>query len=285
MVRIEKSVRAGKSIARRGEYVRVGDTVLAAGAKLTPVAIGAAAAAGAACVKVYQQPQVAILSTGNELVDIETLPTGPQIRNSNQFVLDALIRSCHAKPMILGVARDDRAQIRAMIERGLVADMLCITGGVSVGAFDFVPDCLCKLGANVRVNKISIKPGRPTIFATMPDGKPVFALPGNPGGTVIAFELLIRPALEKLQGRNDVTHACHRARLDGELDSAGERQSFIPAKAAVRDNGEFEATPLSWGGSGDAMRMADANALITMPAGSPAVKKGETVRILLLDRA
>jgi len=282
-VRIEKSVKAGKSIARRGEYVRAGDEVLAGGTVITPVAIGAAAAAGAAKVKVFRQPEVAILSTGNELVDIEVTPIGPQIRNSNQFVLESLIRSCHAKPITLGVARDDREEIRTMIERGFESDMLCVTGGVSVGAFDFVPDCLRELGAILHVEKLAIKPGRPTIFATSPNGKPVFALPGNPGGTVVAFELLIRPAIMKLQGLECANSVYVKATLCGELEAPGERRSFVPAVAAVRDTGKWEATPVNWGGSGDAMRMAGANALIVLPPRSKPVSRGDDVRMVLLS--
>lgn len=283
-VSIQKLAPSGKAIAKRASYAHAGDRVLAAGSRLTPLNLGVAAAAGAAQVIVYRTPTVSVLSTGTELVEISSTPTGAQIRNSNRHVLDGLFRSAHVHVEHLGVARDDPAEIQAKIRGGLRNDMLCVTGGVSVGAFDFVPHVLKELGGRLLVEKMPIKPGRPTIFASMRDGKPVFALPGNPGSAIVAFELLIRPALAVMQGNPAASVEFLRAALRGTIGSTGGRRSFHPARAELDADGEWRVTPLSWGGSGDMLGMAGANALVMRSPQSPAVKEGEPVFILLLDR-
>ncbi|MHC4235462.1 MAG: molybdopterin molybdotransferase MoeA, partial [Planctomycetota bacterium] len=148
----------GQHIARRAESVRAGQTVLEAGTRLTAGRIAIAAAAGAPVVAVYEEPGVAILVTGDELVDVDRVPSGPQIRDSNRYVLDALVRQCHCRPVDLGVAHDDRETLTAKIKQGLAAGFLCITGGVSMGEFDFVPDCLGECGATIRFHKLAVKP-------------------------------------------------------------------------------------------------------------------------------
>jgi len=276
-------VRPGEFITRRGAYARAGQTVLGTGSILTPINIGAAAAAGAARVHVRRKPTVAILVTGDELIDVADKPVGPQIRNSNQYLMESLVRAAYCEPIVLGVARDDRIQLRRKIEEGLGSDLLCITGGVSVGAFDFVPDVLKECGAKFGFHKIAIKPGRPTIFATAPTGSPIFALPGNPAGAVVGFHLVVAPALAALEGRPGVQPLV-RALLRGTLSASGGRRTYQPARIAVNANGEFEAHVLSWHGSGDAIGMADADALIVQAPQSPASRDGDAVMVLLAGR-
>lgn len=283
-VTIQESASAGKFITSRGDYARAGKIVLESGTHLTPVHVGVVATAGAARVTVYRQPTVAVLATGDELVDIDRRPTAAQIRNSNQYLLEALIRSAHAEPRILGVCGDDRAVLRSKITDGLLSDVLCITGGVSAGAFDFVPDILKELGASFHVHKLAIKPGRPTIFATVPNGVLVFALPGNPISAFIGFELLVRPALAALQGRSASLPELFLARLEGTLPATASRRSYHPAFASVAADGQWTARTLSWRGSGDSMGMAGANAMIMRPPNSTAVGDGDRVSLFLLDR-
>ncbi len=282
-VLIRESASAGQFVTRRGAYARAGQEILRPGDRLTPVHIGVAATTGAAQVTVYRQPRVAILTTGDELVDIDRRPTAAQIRNSNQYLLEALVRAAHTEPMLLGTAGDDRAKLSARIGEGLEGDVLCITGGVSAGAFDFVPDILKAHGACFHVHKMAIKPGRPTIFATTPAGKLIFALPGNPVSAFIGFELLVRPALAGLEGREAIPRPL-RARLAGTLPAVAGRRSFFPARIAIADSGEYDVHTLSWHGSGDSLGMTGANAIIERAPNSPAARDGDLVSVYLLDR-
>ncbi|MDO8632030.1 MAG: molybdopterin molybdotransferase MoeA [Phycisphaerales bacterium] len=280
---VRESVQPGRFITRRATYARAGQTVLDAGSVLTPINIGVAATAGAARVIVYRRPTVAILVTGDELIDIGEKPTGAQIRNSNQYILESLVRAAHCEPVVLGIAGDDRNVLRQKIEEGLRSDVLCLTGGISMGAFDFVPEVLKECGAEFHVHKMAIKPGRPTIFATTPADKLIFALPGNPASALVGFHLLMVPALAALQGRQ-VVQPLVRAVLRGELSATGDRRSYLPARVVIGANGECEARVLSWHGSGDAIGMGNADALIVQPPRSPAVRDGDMVMLLPFDR-
>ncbi|MCH8243520.1 MAG: molybdopterin molybdenumtransferase MoeA, partial [Planctomycetes bacterium] len=181
-------------------------------------------------------------------------------------------------------ASDDREVLRAGIEKGLRSDMLCVTGGISMGAFDFVPEVLTSLGATFHIHKMAIKPGRPSIFATMPDGTPVFALPGNPISALVGFELLVRPALAAQQGRSGVLPRLVSATLKGSISAVRDRRTYVPARASVDDRGQWVAETLSWHGSGDALGVATANALIVRPPRADRAADGATVSIMLLDR-
>lgn len=282
-VRINVLAEAGKFVAPRGTYARAGKVVLTAGTVLTPVHVGVAATAGASTVRVHRPPSVAILVTGDELVDIDRRPTGAQIRNSNRYLLEGLFRSVRLEPRNLGTVGDDREVLRQRISEGFHSDLLCITGGVSMGAFDFVPEILKEHGATIHFHKISIKPGRPTLFATVPSGTLVFALPGNPISAFIGFELLVRPALSAMQGRPTPGPKYFAARMAGGLPAAGIRRTYHPAIASIADDGQWTASKLSWGGSGDSMGMAGANAMIMRPPNSPTAIDGESVSIFLLD--
>jgi len=235
-------------------------------------------------ITVYCRPKIAIVSTGDELVDACDTPGDGRIRNSNEHVLESLIRTAHATPVVLGIARDDRRSLMDKLSVGLQSDVLCITGGVSMGTLDLVPGVLAELGVSIHVRRISIKPGRPTVFGTHPGGALVFALPGNPVSAFIAFELLVRPALAVMQGRSDECARPFAALLEGTMESTSHRRSYWPARAFVRNDGRWEAVKLPWQGSGDSFGMAKANALIVRPANSPAVSDGQEVSIHLLDR-
>lgn len=282
-VLIKKAVDRGTFVTPQATYVRSGQTVLPAGARMTPAAIGTAAAAGASMVTVYRRPTVGILSTGDELVDIDQRPEGAQIRNSNQYQLASLIESAHAEPVVLGVARDDRDELRARITQGLRSDVLCITGGISMGAFDFVPEVLKACGATFHIHKMAIKPGRPTIFATVGDGTPVFALPGNPASALVGFVLLVKPALAALEGRAGELPRPVSATLRGSIGATKNRRTYLPARVEVDDDGSFVVEPLSWHGSGDAIGMAATNALIVRAPDSEPAATGDMVRMIQLE--
>lgn len=273
----------GAFITPRAAFASSGKEVLSAGSRLTPVNLGVAATAGAATVRVHRAPTAAILTTGDELIDINRKPTGAQIRNSNQCLLDALFQSAHLETRLLGTVSDSRDELASRIAEGMHADIFCVTGGVSAGAFDFVPDTLTKLGATIHVHKISIKPGRPTLFATSPSDSLIFALPGNPISAFIGFELLVRPAIAALQGRKAVSPEFFQARLMGGFGPTRDRRSYHPGSATVVD-GQWRVKKLSWSGSGDSMGMAGADAMIERPPNSPPVADGEFVSMFLLDR-
>lgn len=282
---IEEAGGAGQFIIRRGTYAQAGQTVLREGTRLGPLEIATAATAGAGQVTVYRQPTVAVLATGDELIDIDHVPAGAQIRNSNGYLLRALIEATRAAPTWLGVASDDRSVLRRKVLEAMRFDVLCITGGVSMGAFDFVPEVLDECGATFHIRKVAIKPGRPTIFATMPNGMLVFALPGNPISAFVAFELLVRPAIAALEGRPWTVPVPMKATLRGDVKPTSNRQSYQPARARVGADGQWEVETLSWHGSGDAVGTATANAMIVRPVGAVAAHNGDAVSILVLDSA
>ncbi len=280
-VEVLEAVKTGQAVTPRGTYKRAGDIVLSAGNLLTPVNMGVCASAGAAEVAVYKQPRVAVVVTGDELVEVGVRPNGAQIRNSNQYVLESLIRAVHCEAVLQQPVKDERLAIREAILTASDCDVICITGGVSMGAFDFVPDVLKQVGATIHFHKLSIKPGRPTLFATLPNGQLVFALPGNPVSALVGFRLLVAPALAALQGRQEVVLVL-QAELQGSLPAEGQRRAYYPARLSVNANGGYIAHLLSWHGSGDALGMAGAQALIVRPPGSPPAQAGDAVQMIAL---
>jgi len=281
-VLVRSGVSPGTFVTPRADYAASGDVVLEAGTLLTPLAIGAAASAGAVRVPVYRRPTVAVVSTGDELVDIAEKPSGAQIRNSNSYLMSSMIEQCHATPRVFGIACDSKQALKAVIEEALSSDVVCITGGVSMGAFDFVPDVLRECGATFIIQRLPIKPGRPIIVATTSDGTPVFALPGNPASAFVGFELLVKPALAAREGRRGVRPRPLRARLVGTVKPTGERRTYLPATATVGEDGLWTVIPLPWHGSGDVFGMAKANALVIRDPHTEMAAEGDEVSMLSL---
>jgi len=280
-VRILSAVEAGMLITNRASYIRAGQTVLEAGKRLTPEAIAIAATAGATQVTIYRQPRVAIIVTGDELCDIDQTPSGAQIRNSNQYLLEALVKQAHAEPVLLGIARDDLMAIAKKVTQGMKCDVMCLCGGVSMGKFDFVPQALSECGAVTHFHRVAIKPGRPTLFATCENGQPVFALPGNPISTFIAFRLFVLVGLDCVEGRDPQPPQKMRARLCGQLNATANRRCYQPAHIRLTANGEMQAQPLPWHGSGNMFGLATTDGFIVRPAYSESVVDGDFVDILI----
>jgi molybdopterin molybdotransferase len=281
---LQTSVTKGMNVCNRAEYLKSGATVLTKGTRLGPAQIAVAGAAGSATVNVYRRPVFAVLATGNELVDVGKTPTGAQIRNSNSPMLAALLSDDGVNVVSLGIAMDDLASLTKCIEYGLECDGLCITGGVSMGAFDFVPDVLAQCGVQVHFHKMSSKPGKPTLFGTTEKGACVFGLPGNPVSAMVGYWLLVRPAIAAMQGRPGETPKLVEARLTGSQNAAGDRDSYWPARIDSVESGPLGASALSWRGSGDPFGMGRANGWIVRPAGSPAASDGDSVKVILLER-
>lgn len=282
-VTLHTGVKPGQHIARRGSYVRAGQQVVDAGVRLGPGAIGAAASAGMAQLEVYEVPAVGILGTGSELVEPGVEPGSSQIRDSNRFVLDGLVRRCGARPVDLGLAKDDPEVIRSRIEQGLKHPFLCISGGVSMGAFDFVPRCLTECGAKIEFHKVALKPGKPTLLATTESGTVIFGLPGNPVSVFVSFCLFVEPALAKYQGHPQPLPRPIRVRLADSLGATGNRRTYRPATVRPDTDGVLRAAPLVWHGSGDPFGLSQANALIETRPGDAALAAGDTVSVLLLE--
>lgn len=269
---LEAPVKSGQNIVRRGASMRRGDEVLAADLhrRLRPVEIGLLAEVGRTTVQVLQ-PTAAILATGNELVPADQTPGPGQIRNSNGPMLLALARDAGAVPVDLGIARDDAADLRAKIDQGLDANVLILSGGVSAGVLDLVPQVLSECGVREVFHKVNLKPGKPLWFGTCQrEGQTrlVFGLPGNPVSSLVCFELFVRPALLALAGQRDCVREPLQATLTKEHRQRGDRATYWPSRLEEAADGSPRISPLSWKGSGDLRSVVDANALAIFPGGS-----------------
>ena len=274
-VKVEQ-VAAGENVRPRGGDVHAGDAVVAAGALLGPVQVGALASAGLATVRCGRAPRVAILATGTELRRPgESLGAG-QIYESNSVLLAAAVRSAGAEPELLGAVADDAAATCAALERGLAADVLVTSGGVSVGEHDLVRASLAELGAEDVFWRMAVKPGKPIAFAVR-GGTLAFGLPGNPVSSLVVFELLVRPALLALQGMRDPAPAYLPGILGATLRRNATRDELVRARF---DDGVLH--PLSGQESHMIGRAANANALVLVSRGEGEVRRGEQVRWLRL---
>ena len=270
----------GENIAHRGSGVHAGDLVLTPGMKLTPSRIAGAAAAGAAHVDVFRRPRLALIVTGSELVPVDVQPSGGQIRNSNGLSLHAQAVESGCEVIDLGVVGDDPQRLEEHVTEGLTADLLCVTGGVSMGQHDHVPSVLEALGVDIIFHKLAIKPGKPTLFGIGPKGQVVFGLPGNPVSCLVCFMVLVRAALARLQGRAADWPAMITAALTEPLPTSGTRPAFMPARLESTTLGQWTTAPVPWTGSGDPFGPAAGNAFIYRAANAPALAVGEPVDVM-----
>jgi molybdopterin molybdotransferase len=254
--------------------VAAGAVVVRTGTVLRPVEIGILAEAGRAEVSVIRRPSLAILATGDELVPAHQRLAAGQIRNSNGPLLVAAGESTGAEATDLGIARDNMDALRERIRAGLAADVLVLSGGVSAGKFDLVPQVLAELGVRQVFHKVALRPGKPLWFGVRDEGDRrtlVFGLPGNPVSSFVCFELFVRPALASLSGRAFSGLEPIRARLTHAYRHPGGRAACLPGRlsdlgARSRPGEPPAATLLPWHGSADLAALANANALIRLPA-------------------
>jgi len=259
--------------------------LLPRGMRMTPASIAAAAAAGKAEVRVHQRPRVAILSTGDELVELAAEPGENQIRNSNSYSLAAQVKAAGGDPAQLAIAPDQPEPLRRLLEEGLAADLLLVTGGVSAGKHDLVEEVLSQLGAEFLFTGALIQPGRPVVFGRAPrrpgaDATPFFGLPGNPVSTMVCFELFARPVLDALSGAAPSPLQFVKARLKAEMKTRTGLTRFLPAVLS----GEFEEAEVEmvrWQGSGDVAAAARANCYLVVPPDKEELAAGEMVSILM----
>jgi molybdopterin molybdotransferase len=279
-VQIYRAPRLGSNLRRRGEDIRQGECVLAAQTFLRPAELGVLASVGKAQVLVYQRPRVAILATGDEIIDPGEPDTQGKIINSNSYTLAGQITEAGGSPLLLGVAPDERAIMSQRIASGLRADVLITSGGVSVGTFDYVRECLDAFGFQARFWTVAVRPGSPATFG-MVGHVPVFSLPGNPVASMVTFELFVRPALRKMTGRRDL----FRPRLDAVLqDEVGKRRGVRTLLRGVlrQEDGQTTVTTTGPQGSGILRSMSLANCLIDLPEDTERLQPGASVQVMLL---
>jgi molybdopterin molybdotransferase len=258
-VTIREAVASGRFIARRGSDATGGSIVLKSGARMGPAQIAVAASIGVVNVPTFALPLVGVLGTGDELVSPERTPTGSQIRSCNNAMLMALLCGFGCCGFDLGMVRDDPAEIEEKIKMALSHDVLLITGGMSMGERDFVPEILRRLGGDLKITKLRIKPGKPFIFAELPGGKFVFGLPGNPVSAFVCTVCLVSRLLMRMAGGPPAAKV-GVAPISQPVEANGPRAFYQPAIFDGRS-----LTPLQWKGSADIFTLSQANCLLVRP--------------------
>lgn len=276
-VRIRSAMKSGDNFTARGADACASELVLHAGRRIGFAEAALLASMGRSAVVVYGRPQVAILPTGDELVELSESPSITQIRNSNSISLAFQVRRAGGIPQILPIARDNAESTRRLIEQGLKADLLLVSGGVSAGKYDLVKKVLAELGAKFFFERVAIQPGQPLAFGKA-QGKYFFGLPGNPGSTMITFETIARAALEKMQGIANPVLPLLKARLTKPVSQKTGLTRFLPANLSA-DGSVVE--PAVSGGSGDLPALARCNSFLVTNPDREAWAAGEDIRVLV----
>jgi molybdopterin molybdotransferase len=282
-VEILEPATLGRSIVKRGSEIRRGETVLRAGEKINAGAIAVLASFGYAKVKVGTRSRVAILATGSELVPADQSPGKDQIRDSNNFSIAAYAALAGATIERLPLAGDDITQLKEQIaiaaERN---DIIVTSGGVSVGRYDFTKTVLKELGAEIFFERVALRPGKPTVFARLPNGTLVFGLPGNPVSVSVTFNLFARVAILAMQGAAETDLEAGTAVLSNNVKPARDRESYLPARLSSNESAQLIAEPLKWGGSSDFVGFVRATALIMIPQATEILEAGTKVQVVYL---
>ena len=282
-VEILKPVTLGRSIVRRGSEITTGETVLRAGEGINAGAVAVLASFGYAKVNVGRRPRVAILATGSELVPVDQTPGKDQIRDSNNFSIAAYAALAGATIERLPLAGDDIRQLKRQIAGAAETNHIVVTsGGVSVGRYDFTKTVLKELGAELFFERVALRPGKPTVFARLPNGTLVFGLPGNPVSVSVTFNLFARVAILAMQGALETELESGSAILGKSVKPAKDRDSYLPARLSTNENAQLIAEPLKWGGSSDFVGFVGATALIIVPQATEILEAGTKVQVVYL---
>jgi molybdopterin molybdotransferase len=282
-VTVQRTAQAGENIVAAGSEARQGALMVARGTRVTHTTVAVAAAVGRAEIAAYRRPQVAILATGDEVVDIN-LPPGPnEIRNSNSYSLAAQVYTAGGEPLILPVAPDSAEELALLLRKGFEADLLLVTGGVSMGRYDLVEQVLASFQAQFVFTGALIQPGKPVVFGhvTLRDKEtPFFGLPGNPVSTMVTFQLFARPVLDALSGATPQPLPFATAVLKSPVTAKTGLTRFLPAKlGGTHDEPTVEL--IHWQGSGDLMAVSRATCYIVVPPDREHLAAGEAVTVLL----
>ena len=282
-VEIQAAVLAGSNIAPLGTEAKAGQIVARAGTYITPAVISVLATFGRNVVKAYRAPSVAILASGDEIVDVSKTPATSQIRNSNSYCLFVQVNQAGAKPSLLGIAGDDKSVLRAKVTEGLKYDVLLTTGGVSMGDLDLLEEVFSGSGCEVYFNKVAVKPGKPMVFAKA-GGTLIFGLPGNPVSAATTFELFVRPAIRKMMGFTTFELPVVKARLADNFQNRSEREYYAVAVTKYAD-GNYLTQPLRSKGSADIFAFGQSNSYLICPRDRTEFVAGEEVEVLLRTEA
>lgn len=281
-VRILGAPQAGANVRAAGEDLQQGQVVASARTTISPALVGVLASVGAAMVRVFRRPRIAILATGDELVEVDQRPGPGQIRNANGYANAAQVIAAGGEALQLPIARDTEAEVRARLQAGLdwKADLFLTSGGVSVGDYDVVKKVLHSMG-EMQFWRVRMKPGKPIAFGHIA-GVPLLGLPGNPVSAMVCFELFGRPALLKMQGRADLFKPRVPAIFEGRLRDRADRRQYVRVVVEQRD-GEFFARLTGEQGSGVLSSMAQADGLMIVPEGMTEIEPGARLDVLMLD--
>jgi len=280
-VRVLRRVDKGRDICDKGEDIAKGQVALPRGTMIRPQEAAVLAATGKARVAVIPRPTVALLPTGNEVVEAGCTPGPGQVRDCNTHSLKARLGRLGIRPSYLGIARDEPDSLRRLLEEGLRSDVLIVSGGVSMGDLDLVPETLRALGVELLFERLAVKPGRPTVFGRR-HRTLVFGLPGNPVSTLVIAELLLVPALRAMMGYPDPAPRIVEAVLEGPLSHKGNRRSYLPVRLRF-EGGRWSARPVEYHGSADIVGFSRGNAVAAVPEGVRRLEAGERTQVVLLD--
>jgi molybdopterin molybdotransferase len=280
-VKISRALESGENFAARGSEARRGEVVLPQGCRLDFAKIALLSMVGRECVAVYKRPRVAIVPTGDEIVETGQQPEAFQIRNSNAWSMAVQVARAGGDPHILPIARDNYESTHALVEQGLQHDLLLLSGGVSAGKYDIVERVLADLGAKFFFDRVLLQPGQPVVFGhigSKDQGQFFFGLPGNPASTMVTFEVFARAAVELLGGANEAPLPLLQAKLSKDFRHKTGLTRFLPAR--VSGDGST-VTPEPWQGSGDVNSLARANAFLVVDADRELWAAGDMIRVLL----
>jgi len=282
-IQIIVAVTPSENVSKKAEDINKGEVAVKSGTRLQSHHVGFLAALGLTHVNVVQKPKVAVLSTGNELIELSKKPRANQIINSNRFVIAGLCRELGAEPIYLGIAKDNEEEIGARILDGIKkADAVVTTGGTSVGAADLVPIVVNKMGKpGIVVHGVAIRPGMPTALGIQ-KGKPIFVLSGNPVAAIVGFEVFARPIILKLLGIEHESRLMVKARLTRRIAGALGRRVYLRVKTFEKA-GEFHAEPVRTKGSGLYSSMTKANGYVIIPEDREGLEEGEAVIVHLFS--
>jgi molybdopterin molybdotransferase len=281
LIVITGKVKAGSHIRRRGEELRAGDLAIKALSLLRPQEIGMLASFGKASVPVFRRPRVGILATGDELIEPGSPYQANRLYNSNSFSIAGQTADAGAEPVLLGITGDRKTATRDLILAGMENDILITTGGVSAGDRDYVRESIIELGGEILFWKVDMKPGKPVAFAML-NGKPVFALPGNPVAAMVTFEMFVRPAILKQMGHTRIRRPQVKALLTEPLKNRGDRPQLVSVQVEL-NNGVYTIDPTGDQGSARISAMVAGNGLMKLEPGA-SLAAGETVSVMLLNR-